>query len=61
MHLDRTQEHREKTLAAFKSGSTPVLVATDVASRGLDVKEVRAVVNYDMANNTEDHVHRFVT
>ena len=58
MHSDRTQEQREKTLAAFKAGSTPVLVATDVASRGLDVKGVSAVVNYDLPNNTEDYVHR---
>ena len=58
MHSDRTQEQREKTLAAFKAGSIPVLVATDVASRGLDVKGVSAVVNYDLPNNTEDYVHR---
>ena len=58
MHSDRTQDYRERTLASFKDGSTPVLVATDVASRGLDVKGVSAVVNYDLANNTEDHVHR---
>ena len=60
MHSDRSQDYREKTLAAFKEGSTPVMVATDVASRGLDVKGVTAVVNYDLANNTEDYVHRFV-
>ena len=58
MHSDRTQEYREKTLASFKEGSMPVMVATDVASRGLDVKGVSAVVNYDLANNTEDYVHR---
>merc|ERR1719334_29711 len=58
MHSDRSQDYREKTLAAFKDGSTPVMVATDVASRGLDVKGVSAVVNFDLANNTEDYVHR---
>ena len=58
MHSDRTQDYREKTLASFKDGSTPVMVATDVASRGLDVKGVSAVINYDLANNTEDYVHR---
>merc|ERR1719495_959391 len=58
MHSDRTQDYRERTLAAFKEGSMPVLVATDVASRGLDVKGVSAVINYDLANNTEDYVHR---
>merc|ERR1719334_2056844 len=58
MHSDRSQDYREKTLAAFKEGSMPVLIATDVASRGLDVKGVSAVINYDLANNTEDYVHR---
>ena len=61
MHSDRSQDYREKTLASFKDGSTPVMVATDVASRGLDVKGVTAVVNYDLANNTEDYVHRSTT
>jgi ATP-dependent RNA helicase RhlE len=41
MHSDRTQEYREKTLAAFKNGSCNVMVATDVASRGLDVKGIK--------------------
>ena len=58
MHSDRDQKHREKTLASFKDGSTPVLVATDVASRGLDVRGVGVVINYDLANTTEDYVHR---
>ncbi len=58
MHGDRDQKHREKTLAAFKDGSRPILVATDVASRGIDVKGVAAVINYDLANSTEDYVHR---
>ena len=58
MHSDRDQKHRERTLAAFRDGSTPVLVATDVASRGLDVRGVGVVINYDLANTTEDYVHR---
>ena len=45
-------------MASFKDGSTPVLVATDVASRGLDVRGVGVVINYDLANTTEDYVHR---
>ena len=53
MHSDRTQDYRERTLASFKDGSTPVLVATDVASRGLDVKGVSAVVNYDLPVDVE--------
>ena len=58
MHSDRDQSHRERTLADFKEGRIPILVATDVASRGLDVRGICAVVNYDLANNTEDYVHR---
>ena len=58
MHSDRTQDYREKNLAAFKEGSTPVMVATDVARRGLDVKGVSALINYGLAINTEDYVHR---
>ena len=42
----------------FKSGESPVLIATDVASRGLDVKDVRAVINYDAPSQGEDYVHR---
>lgn len=45
-------------LRDFKRGITNVLVATDVASRGLDVKDVKYVVNYDMPNQIEDYVHR---
>ena len=58
LHGDKEQAARERTLEAFRTGRTPVLVATDVAARGLDVKGVRAVINYDLANNTEDYVHR---
>jgi len=58
MHGDRDQSYREKTLAAFRDGSRPILVATDVASRGIDVKGISAVINYDLANTTEDYVHR---
>ena len=47
-----------RVLAEFKSGSQPVLVATDVAARGLDVKGVTHVINYDMPNTAEDYVHR---
>jgi len=58
MHGDRDQEHRERVLNNFRQGSRPILVATDVASRGIDVKGISAVVNYDLANSTEDYVHR---
>ena len=58
MHGDRDQNYRERTLAAFRDGSRPIMVATDVASRGIDVKGISAVINYDLANTTEDYVHR---
>ena len=58
MHGDRDQSYRERTLAAFRNGTTPILVATDVASRGIDVKGISAVINYDLANTSEDYVHR---
>ena len=45
-------------MAAFKEGKLPVLVATDVAARGLDINELPFVVNYDLPHNPEDYVHR---
>lgn len=58
IHGDRAQHEREAALAAFKSGVRPILVATDVASRGLDISGVTHVFNYDMPGNIEDYVHR---
>jgi superfamily II DNA/RNA helicase len=58
IHGDRTQREREAALDAFKDGSVTVLVATDVASRGLDVQGVRHVINYDMPTDIDDYVHR---
>ena len=58
MHGDRTQADRERTLGAFRDGTRPIMVATDVASRGIDVKGISAVINYDLANTSEDYVHR---
>merc|ERR1719428_2561157 len=58
IHGDRTQAEREDALAAFKSGETPILVATDVAARGLDISNVGLVVNYDMPKQMDDYVHR---
>jgi ATP-dependent RNA helicase DDX3X len=58
IHGDREQAEREQALAAFKSGTRPILVATDVASRGLDIPNVTAVINYDPPNNIDDYVHR---
>jgi len=58
IHGDRSQREREAALDAFKNGSIKVLVATDVASRGLDVQGVRHVINYDMPTDIDDYVHR---
>jgi superfamily II DNA/RNA helicase len=58
IHGDRSQREREDALKSFKAGRTPILVATDVASRGLDINNVTHVINYDLPNNIEDYVHR---
>ena len=58
IHGDKTQQERDWVLAEFKSGKSPLMIATDVASRGLDVKEIKYVVNYDMPKEIEDYVHR---
>jgi len=58
IHGDKDQHAREKVLNDLKDGYIQLLVATDVAARGLDIKGVTLVVNYDLPNNTEDYVHR---
>ncbi|KAF1791086.1 P-loop containing nucleoside triphosphate hydrolase [Phytophthora cactorum] len=58
LHGDKTQQERTEALGKFKSGECRVLVATDVAARGLDVKDVKNVVNFDVAKNIDTHVHR---
>lgn len=58
IHGNKSQAQREKALARFKQGLVPVLVATDVAARGVDVKDVGLVVNYDLPNEPEAYVHR---
>ncbi|CAI0402446.1 unnamed protein product [Linum tenue] len=58
IHGDRTQQERELALRSFKSGRTPILVATDVAARGLDIPHVAHVVNFDLPNDIDDYVHR---
>jgi len=58
IHGDKTQQERDWVLAEFRSGRAPVMVATDVAARGIDVKDVGCVINYDFPNNVEDYVHR---
>ena len=58
IHGDRSQPERERALAAFKSGEVRVLVATDVAARGLDIDALPLVVNYEMPHTAHDYVHR---
>ncbi|MFN2335290.1 MAG: helicase-related protein, partial [Wenzhouxiangellaceae bacterium] len=55
---DMTQALREKTVAGLKDGTLDIVVATDVAARGLDVKRISHVVNYDIPYDTEAYVHR---
>jgi ATP-dependent RNA helicase RhlE len=58
IHGDKTQAEREAALDAFKTGKTAVLVATDVASRGLDIEGLPQVINFDIPHSPEDYVHR---
>lgn len=58
IHGDRSQQSRLETLNAFKDGSLRVLVATDIAARGLDIAELPFVINYEMPAQPEDYVHR---
>ncbi|ORZ16836.1 P-loop containing nucleoside triphosphate hydrolase protein [Lobosporangium transversale] len=58
IHGDRTQKERELSLKAFKEGKSPILIATAVASRGLDIKDVMHVINYDLCNDIDEYVHR---
>ncbi|MCA9755209.1 MAG: DEAD/DEAH box helicase [Candidatus Eisenbacteria bacterium] len=58
IHSNRSQEERVRTLEAFRGGTIHVLVATDIAARGIDVDEITHVVNYDVPYAAEDYVHR---
>jgi ATP-dependent RNA helicase RhlE len=58
IHGDRSQSQREAALRSFKAGKTNVLVATDVAARGIDIDSVSHVINYDIPEAPEDYVHR---
>ena len=58
IHGDRTQSERMAALESFKRGEIEVLVATDVAARGLDIAELPCVINFDLPHNAEDYVHR---
>jgi len=58
IHGDRSQPERQEALRSFKAGRTPYLVATDVASRGLDIPDVSHVINYDCPSDFDSYVHR---
>jgi ATP-dependent RNA helicase RhlE len=58
IHGDRTQNQRQKALGDFKDGKVRVLVATDIAARGIDIDKLRYVINYNIPNESETYVHR---
>lgn len=58
IHGDLTQAARDRVMSKFRSGKTRILIATDVAARGLDIEDVTHVINYDIPENPEDYVHR---
>jgi ATP-dependent RNA helicase RhlE len=58
MHADLSQAQRNSALQGFKSGKFQIMVATDIAARGLDIRKISHVINYDVPQHTEDYVHR---
>ncbi|XP_046403943.1 probable ATP-dependent RNA helicase DDX17 isoform X1 [Ischnura elegans] len=58
IHGDKSQPERDYVLREFRNGRSPILVATDVAARGLDVEDVKFVINFDYPNSSEDYIHR---
>ena len=58
MHSNRTQNQRQRALRDFKSGKTQIMVATDIAARGIDVESISHVINFDTPNQAEDYIHR---
>ena len=58
MHSDLEQAQRDQIMRDFKNGHINILVATDIVSRGIDIDDIRLVINYDVPNDSEDYVHR---
>ena len=58
LHGDRLQEQREEALANFRSGKHPVLIATNIAARGLDIPNVHQVINFELPSDIGEYVHR---
>ena len=58
LHGEKEQRHREELLQAFRAGETPILIATDLAARGIDIEQISHIINFDLPNETETYVHR---
>jgi ATP-dependent RNA helicase DDX5/DBP2 len=58
IHGNKSQSERDWVMREFRTGSSPIMIATDIAARGLDVKDIKYVINYDFPTNIEDYVHR---
>lgn len=58
MHGDMEQRDRETIMKQFRSGSSRVLITTDLLARGIDVQQVSLVINYDLPSNRENYIHR---
>jgi ATP-dependent RNA helicase RhlE len=58
LHSNRTQGQRQQALSGFKSGHFPIMVATDIAARGLDIESISHVINYDMPDTADAYIHR---
>ncbi len=58
LHADKAQLQRQKTLESFRAGETPVLIATDLAARGIDIENISHVINFDLPGEPETYVHR---
>jgi excinuclease UvrABC helicase subunit UvrB len=59
-HGDMDQRERDVIMREFRSGSSRVLITTDLLARGIDVQQVSLVINYDLPNNRENYIHRYV-
>ncbi|QBG46510.1 DEAD/DEAH box helicase [Verrucomicrobia bacterium S94] len=58
LHGDKPQHHRQQLLEAFKTGETPILIATDLAARGIDIENISHIINFDLPNEPETFIHR---
>ena len=61
IHGGKDQEERNEAIASYKAGKKDVLVATDIAAKGLDFADIQHVINFDMPSEIENYVHRYVT